>query len=562
MTRTLVTAAHILAGDAPREGPTAFLVEDGTVTWVGDRAKRPRRKVDQTVELADAWVMPGFVDPHFHLSAYAVLPGWVDVSAARTVADLTGKLREGARRAPEGTWVVGWGFRELVTPFEKRLTRSDLDAALPDRPCLVVHSSFHSSVANSAALARVGFGRWTPRSPGGELERDRRGEPNGRAWERAHAVLEWAARRTELDVLGEGWSERVRATAGQLLAEGLTHVGDAAMSPRERDMAERAQLPIGVTAMTASGGGMLGRLDEVLDGPRTGEGTSSFRIGPVKLFADGGERCAMLLSYPVILRAFRGLATANTGLSNPIESLRVLRPRFDSHGVHTGTLHYRGPDLAGAMARASSRGFGIAVHAMGNEAIAQVLSAYERARVYGGRIEHAMFATERDAERMARLGVTAVIQPGHVFSYGVLVAASGLDAYLPPTPARRLVDAGVKVALSSDGPTALWEPLPIMRLAVERRTEEGLVIRPDQALTREEALRAATVTAAEAAGVGDEKGQIAPGKQADFVVLTGDPFDAETRVSQTWVSGRKVWGAEGPATTAEPPGPPDPTSGG
>ncbi len=473
MTRTLVTAAHILAGDAPREGPTAFLVADGTVTWVGDRAKRPRRKVDQTVELADAWVMPGFVDPHIHLSAYAVLPGWVDVSAARTVADLTGKLREGARRAPEGTWVVGWGFRELVTPFEKRLTRSDLDAALPDRPCLVVHSSFHSSVANSAALARVGFGRWTPRSPGGELERDRRGEPNGRAWERAHAVLEWAARRTELDVLGEGWSERVRATAGQLLAEGLTHVGDAAMSPRERDMAERAQLPIGVTAMTASGGGMLGRLDEVLDGPRTGEGTSSFRIGPVKLFADGGERCAMLLSYPVILRAFRGLATANTGLSNPIESLRVLRPRFDSHGVHTGTLHYRGPDLAGAMARASSRGFG-----------------------------------------------------------------------------------------TSDGPTALWEPLPIMRLAVERRTEEGLVIRPDQALTREEALRAATVTAAEAAGVGDEKGQIAPGKQADFVVLTGDPFDAETRVSQTWVSGRKVWGAEGPATTAEPAGPPDPTSGG
>jgi predicted amidohydrolase YtcJ len=274
----------------------------------------------------------------------------------------------------------------------------------------------------------------------------------------------------------------------------------------------------------------------------------SFRVGPVKLFADGGERCAMFLPYPVILQAFRRLTTANTGLSNPIESLRVLRPRFDRHGVHTGTLHYRGPDLAGAMARASSRGFGIAVHAMGNEAISQVLSAYERARVYGGRIEHAMFATDRDAERMARLGVTVVIQPGHVFSYGVLVAASGLDSYLPPTPARRLVDAGVKVALSSDGPTALWEPLPIMRLAVERRTEEGPVIRPDQALTREEALRAATVTAAEAAGVGEEKGQIALRKQADFVVLTGDPFDPETRVSQTWIAGTKVWEEPAAAT--------------
>jgi predicted amidohydrolase YtcJ len=436
---------------------------------------------------------------------------------------------------------VGWGFRELIAGFEKRLTRAELDAAIPDRPCLVIHSSFHSCVANSAALARVGFGRWTPRSPGGELERDRCGEPNGRAWERAHAVLEWAARRTELEALGEGWAERVRAKSDQLFAEGLTHVGDAAMSPRERDLAAGAGLPIGITAMTAAGGGMLGKLDEALEGPRTGEGAASFRIGPVKLYAEGAERCAMFLPYPVILRAFRGLATTRTGLGSPIESIRVLRPRFDRHGVHTGTLHHRGPDMAGAIAKASSKGFGVAVHALGNEAISQVLAAFERTRVYGWRIEHAMFATERHAERMARLGVTAVIQPGHVFSYGVVVAAAGLDSYLPPTPARRLVDEGVKVALSSDGPTALWEPLPIMRLAVERRTEEGLVIRPDQALTREEALRAATVAAAEAAGVGEEKGQIAPGKQADFVVLTGDPFDLGTTVRQTWVSGTRVW---------------------
>jgi predicted amidohydrolase YtcJ len=106
MARTLVTAAHVLAGDPPREGPTAFVVENGTITWVGDGSKRPRGRIDQKIELGEAWVMPGFVDPHFHLSGYAVLPGWVDVSGVRTVADLAGKLREGAggpRRAP-GSW--------------------------------------------------------------------------------------------------------------------------------------------------------------------------------------------------------------------------------------------------------------------------------------------------------------------------------------------------------------------------------------------------------------------------------------------------------------------------
>src|SRR5206468_40232 len=129
--------------------------------------------------------------------------------------------------------------------FERRLTRAELDAAIPDRPCIVIHSSFHSCITNSAALARVGFGRTTPRSYGGELERDPRGEPNGRAWERAHAVLEWAARRAELDALGDGWIERVRELSNQLMAAGLTHIADAAMGTRERELAERADLPVG-----------------------------------------------------------------------------------------------------------------------------------------------------------------------------------------------------------------------------------------------------------------------------------------------------------------------------
>jgi predicted amidohydrolase YtcJ len=542
MTRTLLTAAHVLAGDPPREGPRAVLVQDERIAWVGDPDELPEKVPKKNrIDLGEAWVIPGLIDPHLHLSAYAVLPAWVDVTSATTVGQLAGMLRAGAARAPEGTWVVGWGCRELVTGLDLKLTRQLLDAAVPDRPCLVAHSSFHSGVANSAALARVGFGRTTPRAPGGEMERDIRGEPNGRVWERAFTVLEWAARRAELDGLGDDWGERVASMSKQFLAEGLTHVGDASMSPREIELAQKSSLPVGLTAMPASGASMLGRVDDVLDGPRTGEGDAGLRIGPMKLFADGAERCALFLPYPVLMRTLRGLATGPAGPGGPVESLRIMRPRFDRHGVHTGMLHWRGPRLADALARGSRAGFGLAVHALGNEAVSQTLWAFERARVYGARIEHAMFTSERDADRMAKLGVTAVIQPGHVFSYGVLVATTGLDGYLPPVPARRLLDAGVKISLSSDGPTALWEPLRILRLAVSRRTEEGLVIRPDQALTREEALRAATVGAAEAAGVGDVKGEIAPGKQADLVVLSGDPFDDTTRVRQTWIAGKKAW---------------------
>jgi predicted amidohydrolase YtcJ len=532
----------VLAGDPPRDGPTAVLVENGRVSWTGDAADVPQRvPKKERVDLGDSWIVPGLVDPHFHLSSFAMLPGWVDLGAASTVRDVTAKLRDAGRRAPEGTWVVGWGSRELVTGLDRKLTRVELDAALPHSPCLVMHSSYHSGVANSAALAAVGFGRRTPRAQGGELERDVRGDPNGRVWERAFYLLEWAARRAELDALGDGWSERLRELSKAFFAEGLTHVGDAAMNPREIALAEKAELPFGVTALPASGASMLGRVEDVLSGERTGAGDAHLRIGPVKLLADGAERCALFLPYPVLARALRGLATSRAGPGGPIEALRVLRPRFDRHGVHTGMRHWRGGEMADAMARASRAGFSVAVHALGNEAVSQTLWAYERSRVYGARIEHAMFTSEEQALRMAKLGITAVIQPGHVFSYGRLVATTGLDEFLPPVPARRLIDAGVKVALSSDGPTALWEPLKILRLAVTRRTEEGAVIRPDQAMTREEALRAATVGAAEAAGVGEDKGQIAPGKQADLVVLSGDPFDDATRVRQTWIAGKKAW---------------------
>jgi predicted amidohydrolase YtcJ len=116
-----------------------------------------------------------------------------------------------------------------------------------------------------------------------------------------------------------------------------------------------------------------------------------------------------------------------------------------------------------------------------------------------------------------------------------------VDVVFDPVPLRPAIDAGCVVSISSDAPTAPATALDNMRAAVERRAPDGTPVRPDLAITPEEALRAATVGGAEACGVADAKGSLEVGRQADFAVLSGDPFDRQTGVVETWVSGERRW---------------------
>ena len=538
MRRTLLTASAVYAGDPPRPAGDALVIEGDRVGWVGPREEAPRPVPRARHDVGDGVVVPGFVDAHLHLSHLALMPGWTDLSPARSAGEVITRLRRAAPDTPPGAWIVGTGYGERLLAAMPRLLRAHLDRVHEERPVLVMHRNTHSGVANSAALAAVGFGRSTPRWPGGELERDLTGEPNGRAWERAYGVLEAAARRAELEALGTGWFERMRAVAGRLLAAGITAAVDAAATPRELDRLVQTELPLRVTAMPVGPGGFLATPRAALSGPVTGEVAGGVRIGNLKLVADGAERCALRLRFPLATRAARALAFARQG-PGPVEALRILQPHVIPGGVRTGTMHYSPQALREMVVSGAARGFGVAIHAIGNEAVRAALDALEGAPGEGHRIEHAMFAEGGHAERMARLGVTAVVQPGHLGAFGELIRAAQLDAELPPVPLRRLLDAGVAVGLSSDAPSVAPDPLAAMALAVTRRVRGGEVA-PDQAIGEDEALRAATVGAARAAGY-EDAGTLTAGTRADLAVLSGRPLDQELRVMETWVAGERAF---------------------
>jgi hypothetical protein len=306
--------------------------------------------------------------------------------------------------------------------------------------------------------------------------------------------------------------------------------------------------------MPVSERGYLCRPDDRLDDAPTGEGSDMLRVGPLKLFFDGGDNCAVCLTLAQGASAgFAGVARMlrRRSLAPLRFALRVGARVGRDLRLHSGIRYYGTDAEAVALAsRAVERGFSIAVHAMGNEAVAQAVRVLGAVRARHGdapppRIEHAMLADRALLTRAAELGLAAVVQPAFVTIPGV--------AELPPIPQlavmgfRSMLDAGLRVAGSSDAPVTTFAPLDGVRSAVARRTASGEPLAPDEALSAHEALTMYTRGAAHACGCLDVAGTLEPGKRADLAVLSRDTCAATAsdlegvRVEETILGGETVY---------------------
>jgi hypothetical protein len=262
------------------------------------------------------------------------------------------------------------------------------------------------------------------------------------------------------------------------------------------------------------GEALLGPLDAPrLDGPPTGDGDERLRVGPVKLFADGG-----------VLPAIGG--------------------HINGHRISLGFVF---DDLEAQVRSVVEHGFGIDVHAMGNRGAEATLGAFAAAsRIRPDdevlfRIEHATLLSREQTRRMAELNTIAVVQPGFLHHMGGAVEGFQLDE-CNWLPFGDLAESGVVIAGSSDAPCAFHEPLLTSARGVTRLTSKGTVLDAAQSFPYDDWLHAYTVDAARAGGQENDRGRLEPGLQADLVVLEGelDPHRPPT-VSETWVAGQRVF---------------------
>ncbi|HEX5729399.1 amidohydrolase [Microbacterium sp.] len=527
--------------DAAKAWAEAFAVDGETIVFVGSDAESPA--ADTTIDLEGRLVLPGFTDAHTHLLMMGAALGQIPLTDARTLDEIQALLRD-ARAADPHAAVLrgrGWLFDSIPggTP-----TAAMIDAAVADIPVYLDANDYHSVWVNGAALAELGITRDTPDPLGGHIARDAGGQPTGLLYETAATQYAWAHR--DATTTDADRDEDVQRAIDAYLATGVTGVVDMAFDEYGLAAFQRAQerfggeLPIRVAAhwLVHNTGDDASNLVQVARAAELADAASTpwLRIVGIKLILDGViDACTAAMRDPY----------ANGANAAPIWPLEQLKP---------------------VVAAADAAGLQVAQHAIGDYASEIALDAIEHAIAQNGdrprrhRIEHLEYAAPGTAERMARLGVTASMQPVHadpaIFAnWAEMLGDERVDRAFPWP---EYEDAGALLAFSTDAPTAPHDALANMYIASTRASALDRAVgatHPQYALPLERALGHATRDAAASVGDGDWRGRIAPGYAADVVMLDTDPFTTgaasllDARVVETIVAGRSRYVAE---RSAEP----------
>jgi predicted amidohydrolase YtcJ len=526
---TLVRARtlHTLAGP-PVE---AMVTLGGRVVATGAaRELAEQLPVDRTVEL-DGVLLPGFNDAHSHPTMTAENLLHVDCSpeVCPDEETLVRLLEEEAARAAPGEWVIGSRYDHSKTTGGRVVDRDFLDRVVPDRPALLMHVAAHWGVMNSAGLEAARLEEGSADPPGGSLGRDGSGRLNGVVYEQALFDIAYASLARGATVVPPStMAQRLRGlrrTQAMFHAVGLTSTCDALCGPEDIRllMAARAQGQLTLRTGVLVAHPHYAQLAAL--GLGSGLGDERLRLVGVKAFVDGA------------------CAGGNCLVEEPFEGT-------DDHGMQImGTDH-----IEELVRRTTQDGVVIAVHANGDRAIRLLLDAHEKARagwdgpVPRHRIEHCSLVDEEIIGRIRRLGLVVVPFGSYARFHGdKLPGYYGAERLERLFAHRSLLDAGVPVAGSSDYPCGPIEPLAAITSCVERRSLAGEPVGLSQRISVAEAVGLYTTGAAFASGEERLKGTLAPGMLADFVELSGDPFEtdpadiASLAVRSTWVGAECVY---------------------
>ena len=560
MSRRLLTGATIWAGPdcQPRRG--WLLVAGDKVAAVGEQERGGRPPADEVVSIPGCHVLPGFVDVHLHLTQAAWFGQGRDGSGWQSLAEALRVISAAADAEPESEpgsgWLLFWGVARWRWPEGRLPTAAELDQAAPGRLVLVSTADMHRGAVSSAALAALELDghQGRARELGEDVTRDRRGRPTGELWEAAYAV---ALQRALTDLAGvpapAGDDDRVQAVlaaeARRCLRLGITHAHDPFVSPdwHEQMVALRGAVPLRLSWATGSPAGMHCRPPGPAQAPGGPYGEAA---AEVKLFADGGDRCALRLPPRAAAGLLGGAISESIRLRAPGPLREAMRRKLaiGPGGLRTPYLRYADAELASLTAAYLDAGIRLRIHALGNLAGEQAARILRKvgAPPGGATIDHLLVCDPATAELVASTGVAVSYQPGFLSRYADMLEGARVGRYAAVLGGRLLLQAGIPLAISSDYPPGAADPLHNLRCAVHRQ------LQPGQALAHQEAVRAYTVTAAASLDA-PGRGGLAPGQTADLVICDGDPFREGTRVTQTWIAGQPAWPE--PAQTAGNPGP-------
>jgi predicted amidohydrolase YtcJ len=535
----------------------AVAIRGDRVLAVGSDAEigRVTGPATRVIDASCKALLPGLYDSHVHPLGAAHSEKDHPIPTFDTLADVMRYFADRAKVQPKGTWIVArYAFPTRLR--ESRFpTREELDRVAPDH--MVLHQGGPAGIVNTRALRHSGITRETPDPPAGRIVKDpRTGEPTG-MMRNAYSVLKDLPEDAYADS-AQPDVERVKALLSRYNARGLTSIADRGADVEAlrlyRALRDRGELTIRVNATRimdppfSDRKTIIAKLNALAaydttgepNGP-TGVGDRWVRIGPMKVFLDGG-----MLNGTAYMREPWGVG----------ETYQVTEPDY------RGLLFVDPDHLAIIAEEAARRGWQMTAHFAGEAGMDELLTAYERAeRLVGIRgrrwlITHANFTSAENLRRCAELGVGADLQPAWFWK-----DARTLEKVLGPRrmewfhPYRKWWEAGVTIGGGSDhmirmdpiAATNPWDPWLGIWIAVTRKVEGADPLNVDQRLSREEAIRFYTINNARLHSEDHVKGSIEPGKLADLVLVDRDPLTCpdgdlpSTQVVWTMVGGKVVY---------------------
>jgi predicted amidohydrolase YtcJ len=513
---------------------TAVGTANGVVTALGsdEAVRRLKGPKTEMIDLNGSVMFPGFMEAHNHLMIYGYLIDGIDLSAAKVskMGDVLARVKSETDRHPPGTWIKGSRYAEYFLAENRHPTRADLDRVSPRHPVILYHTSFHACVLNSLALKKAGIDRETGAPQGGIIEKNPAdNEPTGVLHDNAMTSVFNSLFFDDLAAMTR--QQRIALCSGateSFASKGFVFAADAMVSPQTleiyQDTRAAGQLKIRIYTMNHD------IMADSLIGSRikTGFGCPQLRIGPIKIFADGG----MSNRTAAVAKPYR---TPPYGQGLKIQSREALIERVKSY---------------------DALGYQVAIHAQGDAGISDTLDAFEAAlgprsaNPLRHRIEHGGCLYPDLLKRAAAMNIAVAVQPVFFGELGDgFVEAFGPDLAHQLYPFKSMLDAGINIGGSSDCPVATLDPRLGLRDAILRQTPSGMQLGPQQALTPEEALGIYTRGSAYLSFDENHNGSIELGKRADFTVMGDDPRQVSPRdipqipFTMTVVGGQIVWSA-------------------
>ena len=516
-------------------------IRDGKVFQLYNQEAEPPGN-GSSVDLKGMHVIPGLIDAHRHFFISALLPLHGDASTWTSKDHALGAIEAACRsKTSDSGWVFFSGMDHARWKHPLMPGLKEIDAAAHGSPVIVVDTTFHSGMASTQALMHSGISRDRLRCPI-DMDINRDGTPKGTIWEDALSRVLFTMFREIFQTYTEEEKRKIIIDeATRCLRKGLTHVHDPGIPTDVQMLLKDAQqyTPLKMSWSVTDFDSMFAPPTSKVDEDAI---VSDHAPKSVKFFLDGAFRTAAELPLAGGVKAAYRAAKDSISMGSlwPIRILLEQKITLKDGKLCLPYLRFEDlDDLVGRARFFTDRGYRLVIHALGNVAARQAAELVKKTGPVGASVEHMLVMDEKSLDSFALCDAVASIQPGFIPYYADAIERQGALPYLKAFPLKSLLDRGVPICISSDGPCAADDPLHNIRRAVDRKKPDGSMLDPDERLSEFQALTAGTIGASRS--FGNKNDGLCEGAPATFCVVDGDPFLDSSRVVQTWIDGQRAY---------------------